>query len=102
MTTMFGSAMLCRRAARFGVSPTMPCSCASPDPIKSPTTTNPVAIPTRVCSEAAVLSPATVAISSSPALAAGHGIRKVGKMFGLGTSTVQKLKNEMVVTRKPA
>ena len=30
----------CRRAARFGVSPTMPRSCASPDPIKSPTTTS--------------------------------------------------------------
>ena len=26
MTTVFGSAMLCRRAARFGVSPTMACS----------------------------------------------------------------------------
>ena len=24
ITTVFGSAMLCRRAARFGVSPTMP------------------------------------------------------------------------------
>jgi DNA invertase Pin-like site-specific DNA recombinase len=29
-------------------------------------------------------------------LAAGNGIRKVGKMVGLGTSTVQKLKNEML------
>ena len=28
----------------------MPRSCASPDPIRSPTTTNPVAMPTRVCS----------------------------------------------------
>jgi DNA invertase Pin-like site-specific DNA recombinase len=35
-------------------------------------------------------------------LAAGHGIRKVGKMVGLGTSTVQKLKNEMVELRKAA
>ena len=26
MTTLFGSAMPCKRAARFGVSPTMPCS----------------------------------------------------------------------------
>ena len=34
-----------RRPARFGVSPT-------PDPVRSPTTTNPVAIPTRVCSGA--------------------------------------------------
>ena len=31
MTTMFGSAIACRRAARFGVSPTTPRSCASPD-----------------------------------------------------------------------
>ena len=30
ITTMFGSAIPCRRAARFGVSPTMPRSCASP------------------------------------------------------------------------
>jgi hypothetical protein len=35
MTTVFGSATLCRRAARFGVSPTMPRSCASPEPIRS-------------------------------------------------------------------
>jgi hypothetical protein len=35
MTTMFGSAIPCRRAARFGVSPTMPRSCASPDPTES-------------------------------------------------------------------
>ena len=56
MTTVFGSAIPCRRAARFGVSPTMPRSCASPDPIRSPTTTSPVAMPTRVCSGAGVLS----------------------------------------------
>ena len=37
------SAMPCRRAARLGVSPTMPCSCAAPDPTRSPTTTMPVA-----------------------------------------------------------
>jgi hypothetical protein len=29
-TTVFGSAIPCRRAAKFGVSPTMPRSCASP------------------------------------------------------------------------
>ena len=52
MTTVFGSAIPCRRAARFGVSPTTACSCAAPDPIRSPTTTSPVAIPTRVCREA--------------------------------------------------
>ena len=58
MTTVFGSAMPCRRAARFGVSPTMPRSCASPDPIRSPTTTSPVAMPTRVCRGAGDLSAA--------------------------------------------
>ena len=45
-----GSAKACNRAARFGVSPTTDCSCAGPAPIKSPTTTSPVAIPTRACS----------------------------------------------------
>jgi class 3 adenylate cyclase len=34
---VFGSAIPCNRAARFGVSPTIPRSCASPDPIRSPT-----------------------------------------------------------------
>ena len=36
----------------------MPRSCASPDPIRSPTTTSPVAMPTRVCSGTARLEPA--------------------------------------------
>jgi hypothetical protein len=67
MTTMFGSAMLCNRAATFGVCPTIPRSCASPDPIRSPITTIPVAIPTRVCSGAGALTAATAAINSSPA-----------------------------------
>ena len=35
----------------------MPCSCAAPEPIRSPTTTSPVAMPTRVCSEARRLEP---------------------------------------------
>ena len=39
--------MFCNRAARFAVSPTTPRSCASPEPRRSPTTTIPVAIPTR-------------------------------------------------------
>ena len=30
MTTLFGSASPCKRAARFGVSPTMPRSCEAP------------------------------------------------------------------------
>ena len=66
MTTMFGSAIPCKRAARFGVSPTMPRSCASPDPIRSPTTTSPVAMPTRVCRGTGDLSAATAAINSKP------------------------------------
>jgi hypothetical protein len=35
-------------------------------------------------------------------LAAGNGIRRVGRLVGLGTSTVQKFKNEMVEARKAA
>src|SRR5215472_6055303 len=50
MTTVFGSARPCSLAARFGVSKTTDCSCADPSPIRSPTTTRPVAIPTRACS----------------------------------------------------
>jgi hypothetical protein len=50
MTTASGSARVCRRAARLGVSPTTDCSCADPLPIRSPTTTSPVAIPTRAWS----------------------------------------------------
>ena len=34
-------------AARFGVSPTTACSCAAPAPMRSPTTTGPVAMPMR-------------------------------------------------------
>ena len=55
MTTLFGSAIPCSRAARFGISPTMPCSCTS-DPIRSPTTASPVAMLIRACSGALVLS----------------------------------------------
>src|SRR6476620_2227047 len=33
MTTMFGSARTCRRAARLGVSPPTACSWAAPEPI---------------------------------------------------------------------
>ena len=33
MTTVFGSATPCRRAARLGVSPTIPLASVSPDPI---------------------------------------------------------------------
>ena len=40
-------AAACRRAARLGVSPTTLCSCEAPEPIRSPTTTRPVAIPIR-------------------------------------------------------
>ena len=52
---VFGVATACRRAARFGVSPTNRAPAPSPEPIRSPTTTSPVAMPTRVCSGAMVL-----------------------------------------------
>src|SRR6516164_5779852 len=75
------SAIPCRRAARFGVSPTIARSCASPDPLRSPTTTSPVAMPTRVCNEAGVLSAITAAINSSPARTAPLGVILMG--FGV-------------------
>ena len=69
------------RAAMFGVSPTIACSCEAPDPIRSPTTTRPVAMPTRVCNGAWVLdyrlqltnsSPARTARSASSSWACGY------------------------------
>jgi hypothetical protein len=81
MTTLFASAMACKRAARLGVSPTMACSWENPEPIRSPTTTSPVAIPTRVCKGAYVLrapmaatksSPARTALSASSSCACGY------------------------------
>ena len=44
MTTPPGGARDCSRAARFGVLPATLCSCDDPVPIRSPTTTRPVAI----------------------------------------------------------
>src|SRR6516162_5493501 len=54
MTSVFGMARACSRAARFGVSPTTPRSCAAPLPIRSPTTASPVAIPSRTRSSSRV------------------------------------------------
>ncbi len=81
MTTVSGSARVCSRAARFGVSPTTDCSCADPAPTGSPTTTKPVAIPTRVCNltdlmssrptASRALSPARTARSASSSCACG-------------------------------
>ena len=67
MTTVFGSAMLCRRAARLGVSPTTACSCADPVPIRSPTTTKPVATSNASLKRLTAFNAPTAAISSSPA-----------------------------------
>ena len=50
ITTAPGAAASCSRAARFGVSPTTASSRAAPSPTRSPTTTRPVAIPTRAAS----------------------------------------------------
>jgi len=71
-TTAPASARSCSRAARFGVSPAIPRSCDSPEPIRSPTTTNPVAIPMRALSGSptAVLSLPILLTSSKPALTA--------------------------------
>ena len=50
ITTCPEPASACSRAARLGVAPTTACSCAAPSPTRSPTTTRPVAIPTRAAS----------------------------------------------------
>jgi class 3 adenylate cyclase len=68
ITTASGSAKACKRAARFGVSPTTDCSWVDPPLIISPTTTNPVAIPTRVWSLTDLTSRrATASMARSPA-----------------------------------
>ena len=88
ITTAPGSASACSRAARFGVSPTTSCSWAAPTPMRSPTTTSPVAMPTRTCkgTPAAVLSFGTASTSESPARTArsascsmGLGIAEIGQ-----------------------
>ena len=50
ITTAFGSAIPCSRAARFGCFADDACSCACPAADRSPTTTSPVAMPTRTWS----------------------------------------------------
>ena len=68
ITTAFGSARACSRAARFGVSPTTDCSRAEPSPIRSPTTTRPVAMPMRAWSWANLTSRRpTASMTASPA-----------------------------------
>jgi hypothetical protein len=58
----------CREVRR--VSPTISCSCASPDPTRSPTTTIPVAAPIRTCRGSGAGSVATASIRARPARAA--------------------------------
>src|SRR5215471_12449730 len=69
MTTVSGSASACSREARLGVSPTTPCSCDAPSPMRSPTITKPVAMPTRTrnLADRPPPSPATAATNASPA-----------------------------------
>ena len=69
-TRVPGRASACRRAARFGVSPTTPRSCAAPAPIRSPTTTRPLAMPIRTFSGSCVASRPTASMTASPARAA--------------------------------
>src|SRR6266516_4496993 len=74
ITTAPGSARAWRRAARFGVSPTTACSCAAPAPMRSPTTTGPVAMPMRTRSRSGAESCSTAStsgvVSAVPSLAA--------------------------------
>src|SRR5262245_52062527 len=76
ITTLFGSAIACSRAARLGVSPTMPRSCASPRPIRSPTITGPVPMPMRTCSSwvAALPSVSTALIRANPSPHRSFGV----------------------------
>ena len=78
ITTLFGCAMPCSRAARLGVSPTIACSWEGPEPIRSPTTTRPVAMPTRVWSGAWVFrAPTTCAHGQLCVVLMGLGIPEI-------------------------
>ena len=82
MMIVFGSAIDCSRAAKFGVPPTIEGWSAAAEATSSPTTTMPVAIPTRMKSfsgEGGRLSmslmsssPALIARSASSSLTAGY------------------------------
>jgi hypothetical protein len=77
------AAISCNRAAKFGVSPTTISSRAAPSPTRSPTTTRPLATPTRAASGSpagvasrrttlAVAKPARTARSASSSCALGQ------------------------------
>src|SRR5262245_34083244 len=70
ITTSPGAATACSRAARFGVSPIAARSRLSPAPTCSPTTTSPVAMPTRALSWPATcpVMLSTVTIRGQPCL----------------------------------
>ena len=82
MTTIAGSATACSLAARFGVSPTTACRWAAPSPMRSPTTTRPVAMPMRVSSvlRDGVVSRDAAAVTASPARTA----RSASSSWALG------------------
>ena len=67
MTIVLGSARPCIRAARLGVSPTTPRSWAAPEPMRSPTTARPVAMPIRTRNVTRPDSFETASIVASPA-----------------------------------
>ena len=67
ITSVFGAAKPCSRAARFGVWPTTPRSCAAPSPIRSPTTASPVAMPSRMRKSSRAGNRPTASITASPA-----------------------------------
>jgi hypothetical protein len=67
MTSVPGCASTCSRAARFGVSPMTPRSCAAPVPIRSPTTTRPLAMPSLTFNGSSVATRPIASITASPA-----------------------------------
>ena len=66
MTSVSGAASACSRAARFGVSYD-PRSCATPSPIRSPTTASPVATPSRTRKSSFAGNLPTASMTASPA-----------------------------------
>jgi hypothetical protein len=94
----FGSATPCKRPARFGVSPVMARCSEAPDPIRSRTTTSPVAMLIRAWSGACVFKLPTAATNSRPTRAASlHRPRAHGRYEA--AEALQGLSDALLVGR---
>ena len=83
-TTVLGAATCCRRAAKFGVSPTINASGDAPVLIRSPTTTNPVAIPMRTWTGIGTSARESEALRSRMIVRAAWTARSGSSSFALG------------------